>query len=112
LTVESLFNVPTDQRGLDYFATANADHHTRLAESIFAAGGTRLLVQPLDPIPLFARDVWLQKHQQMHNDLNKLLGTTGFDLSALDIENEEEVAAWVGLHAREHYRFADGTGVF
>jgi hypothetical protein len=112
VTIESLFNVPTEERSLAFFATANADHHTRIAESIFAAGGTRLLVQPLDQIPLFATEVWLQKHQQMHNDLNKLLGSTGFDLSSVDFNNQREVEAFIELHAKEHYRFADETGIF
>ncbi len=99
----SLYNAPRTADDLNEFSFANADLHARQVQQALAQRNVVLTSYTLDPIPTTAgRDEWLQRHQQMHNDINSLLGITGSDLSELDWTKPSEVASWAYLHAQEH----------
>jgi hypothetical protein len=58
---------------------------------------------PLDPMPPLDNALtWLIQHQQKHNAMNNALGLTGDDLTKHDLNQPEELAAFVGTNYSEH----------
>ena len=55
--------------------------------------------------------VWEDQHQQMHQDMDALLGINGFDLTNVNFENEAYLAGWIQLHFNEHYQAANILGI-
>ena len=85
----NLYNVFNDIKGMQQFSFSNADLHTRQNAAILAQHGVDLSSYVLDPIPLeTALPNWLQTHQEIHNQVNQVLGIAGNDLT----ENPDHTA--------------------
>jgi hypothetical protein len=65
----------------------------------------------LYPMDVDALDYWLYQHQTMHNQTNVVLGTTGYDLLGLQLEDTDAVREWLQLNGDEHQRFSAVLGV-
>jgi hypothetical protein len=112
MSLESLFNVFSDERGLAHFSFANADLHNRQNAAIQKKYNRSLPYYILDPFPVgTARINWLQTHAQLHSFTNTLLGIASNDLSDLDFNDPRQVASWVWLHAQEHLQASNKLGV-
>lgn len=108
----NLANVPRTPPELAIFSFSNQDEHFQAAQAVLTQKGVLLPLYPVDPINFDALGVWLQNHQQMHNDMNGLLGTSGSDLTDVDFRNPAQAEAWTTLHFMEHQRWVQilGTG--
>lgn len=117
MSLPNLFNVPSDAkdwraafpvmpREWAVWSFSNMDHHRQTIRAIAAQKGINLNEYTVDPIPFFALGAWAYNHQQMHNDVNGVLGTGGFDLTTLDVEDAGQLTAWIRLHASEHQSWA------
>lgn len=103
----SLYNVPVDDIGFLEFSFANVDEHRKILQKLRLSYGIRLTEYIIDPIPMFDFPTWARRHQQMHNQQNAVLGITGNDLSTIDLNRKDQLAAWINLHAQEHYQAAN-----
>ena len=110
MTIASMYSVPQSEADFMTFSFANQDHH-RLVVTSLNKQGYDLTTYQLDPVPTFDLATWLQRHQQAHNDLNSALGTTGTDLTDLDIKNKQQLSAWIFLHVQEHIQWQNKTGI-
>ena len=111
MSLQSLFNVFSDERGLAHFSFANADLHVRQNAAIQTQYG-RVLPTFLDPLPVgSARINWLQTHAQLHLLTNTVLGIPSNDLNDLDFNDPRQIASWVWLHAQEHLQVSNKLGV-
>lgn len=99
-----LYNSPKDKSGFDEFSFANIDEHRKIATAVKTLYGITLSQYIIDPIPLFDFSAWAYRHQQMHNEQNAVLGIAGNDLTTVDLSKEDQVSAWINLHAQEHYQ--------
>lgn len=54
---------------------------------------------------------WLYNHQAMHNQLNAVLGTSGFDLLSLDWDDSDQFTLWLQQNGDEHQRISTALGV-
>lgn len=61
------------------------------------------ILDPMNPNDL---GMWNYQHQIMHNQLNALLGTQGFDLLSLDWQDPAQFAEWLRLNGDEHTRLS------
>lgn len=110
MSLASLYNIPRDKIGLDRFSFANQDQHNQIAERL-AKFGVTVPSFLLDPIPLnTALGVWLYNHQAMHNAQNAALNILGNDLTDVDFRRLDQIAAWINIHASEHYQAAQLLG--
>src|SRR5208282_2649234 len=60
---------------------------------------TQFCLDPVDPNDL---GMFLYQHQIMHNQINAVLGTSGFDLLSLDWKDPDAFAEWLLLNGDEH----------
>ena len=111
MSIASLFNVPETGDFWNVWSFANQDHHRIVCDAIFKQKSQFLPLYILDPMPLSDLSDWGRNHQQAHNDVNSILGTPGFDLTGLDLDNAGQVAAFIRLHATEHQVWAQQLGV-
>lgn len=75
------------------------------------AAGKMLVQYPLDLIDPRDLGMWLYQHQVMHNQVNALLQTSGFDLTVLDWEDPDQLRNWINLNGAEHVRISAALGV-
>ncbi len=106
----SLYNVPEAETAFATFSFENARHHEVIASWIVAQGGQGSPGYVLDPLPNFALNEWLIRHQAVHNVMNAALGLLGNDLTVVDFKNKEQLASWIELHAGEHRSAAQVSG--
>src|SRR6516164_5192954 len=97
-----LFGVPRGLADLRRFFFWQAADHTEIQQAILAQKGANIFARVLDPVDLSALDIWIELHQQAHNDANSALGLSGSDLSDFDPAKPEKLKDWTFVHAEEH----------
>ena len=102
--IAALFNVPGNRSELDSWASAHATHHRDIIRRIYEITGANLPEYVLDPIDPEDTGVWEDQHQIMHQDMDTVLGISGFDLSGVDFNNYEELVGWIQLNSSEHFQ--------
>ena len=111
MALATLFNIPSDENDFQVFSLHNLDQHRLAIEMVASTKNITLPLYPIDPIPLQDLAGWAIIHQALHNDMNGALGTAGFDLSSIDVENAAELAAFIQIHAQEHVNWANILGL-
>ena len=99
-------NVPADDGELQMWSFAHMAAHRDINRRILEVYEVRIDEFPLDPVIIESMDIWLDQHQQMHNQQNQVLGIAGYPLSEVDWQNKEELEEWIWMHADEHARAA------
>lgn len=102
--IAALFNVPNTRNDLSVWATAHMSHHRDIQRRIYELTGANLPEFILDPINPDDSNVWENQHQIMHQNMDAILGISGYDLTGVDFKNSEALAAWIQLNASEHYQ--------
>ena len=107
MALANLLNLPTSLELIAQFSFSNQNSHVKIAEAIRANRkyGQEVPIYPLDPIPPFenGRLVWGLNHQNAHNIQNQILHIQGQDITSVDFQNDEQLAAWIQQHFIEHY---------
>lgn len=98
-----LFTVPEGRDELSFYLHANATDHTIVRNAVLAQHSGAAI--PSYPIRVF-HDEFLEWHQRMHDAVNAVLGTNGFDLQDVDWKSPAQRQAWVWLHGSEHQSWA------
>ena len=109
--IANIYNVPVSAPEYNMWAFAHAAHHQDIIRRIYELSNIALPEYILDPMDPSDPGVWIYQHQLMHNQLNALLGVTGFNLTSVNWENEELKNGFIFLNATEHKRYADLLGI-
>lgn len=109
--VAGLYNVASIQSELDTWAFVHAAHHRDVNRVIFQLTGQNLEEAVLDPLDPQKPDDWLQNHQIMHQQVNALLGISGYNLLVVDMTDPSQFSNWVFLNADEHMKMANILGI-
>lgn len=97
-----LYNVPKTQNDWNIWSLSHAASHAKIIQAVQTQKSKSLSQYQLDPISFNAFDVFLNNNQQAHNDMLNALGISGADLQDVDAKNENQLRAWIFLHAQEH----------
>lgn len=109
--VADIYNVPETPEARSEWAFSHMAHHRDCIRRVAEGGGPNLQEYPLDPIDFNDPGIFIYNHQQMHNDLNTVLGVFGNDLTDVDFSKAPELSAWIQLNASEHYQYNSKLGV-
>lgn len=107
MSLAGIFNVPHDENSLNEWAFAHMANHRDIVRVLYQVLAVALPEYSLDPIDPHNTGVWEREHQEMHNQMNALMGTSGFDLLGLDWTDENKLAAWIQLNSIEHRQACD-----
>ena len=112
MTVAALLNIPSTEQEFKQWSFAHMAHHRDCIRAVLQEKNTVLSEYSLDPINLQdGFGIWVYQHQTMHNAMNAVLGTNGFDLSDTNWQDKGEFAAWIQNNENEHYQWATILGV-
>ena len=111
MSLASLYNVPVNDYGMKQFSFVNANYHVLQNRAILLKYNISLTDYVLDPINEQQIDTFLQRHQDIHNQVNTLLGIVGNDLSSVDFKKPDVLRSWIWLHANEHVQAAKLLGI-
>ena len=107
-----LYSRPTDSEAWSAWSFNHAANHYDWVFSAqthkSAKGLQQFLLDPIDPDDV---GYWLYQHQSAHNQINAVLGTSGFDLLSLDWHDPDQFQEWLNLNAAEHVRISAALGV-
>lgn len=102
MSIAAIFNVPRTENELNQWAFAHMASHRDIIRVTYQVFATALPEYLLDPINPEEPGVWERQHQQMHQQMNALLGLAGFNLLGLDWNDQNKLAAWIQINAVEH----------
>ncbi len=111
MSLASLANVPYDDNSLSQFSFAHMAHHRDIIRRIYELSGIELEEFPIDPFNLANADTFGYQHQQMHNQMNSVLGISGNDLIEINWQDKGEREGWIFLNWQEHMQAGDKLGV-
>lgn len=104
-SVASLFNVPGGDVDADEnhaWSFNHMVHHRDMNRVIYEITGQSLVEYSLDPWDPDNLTGLLLQHQIMHNNINAVLGTTGYNLIQVNWNDASARAAWIALNGQEH----------
>lgn len=111
MSVASIYNIPLSSEELLSWSFAHMAHHRDVIAYIDRVHGIQLPEYSLDPMPVDDLGTWALQHNAMHQSQDEILGVAGFDLTELDLGNQEAFTGWVHLNADLHYLESAATGV-
>jgi hypothetical protein len=107
MSVAGIFNVPRTPEELNEWSFAHLANHLDIIRVLYQIFNVALPEYALDPVNPNDSGTWDRQHQQMHNDMNSLLGIAGFNLLGVEWNDENKLSAWIQLNAVEHRTASD-----
>ena len=114
MSIAALYNIPTNEAQLAQWSFVNAAQHADIIRLIFQTRGQQLdafVLDPFDPQDPASMQTWAYQHQVMHQQMDAVLGISGYDLTEVDFTNQGVLAGWIASHALEHVQAAQILGV-
>ena len=106
MSLAELFELPKTDSDWAMWSFAHQAFHHDVDQTIARTYSVTLAEYALDPFnPTDTQ--WLYNHQESHNARNAVLGVKGYDLTNLDLSNEQSVIDWINLHASEEQYAAE-----
>lgn len=103
-----------DLPGYGAWDIAHAREHIQFVQ-VLAGQSPPVLIPDFDLLAFLAsgaaRRSIVLSHAQSHNLLRAALGITGVDLSAVDMDNQDDFSSWIGYHLQEHSQIRQALGI-
>jgi hypothetical protein len=94
--------------GLGALANINTGDEILFGPGTNVLALTQYQLSPIDPNNL---GMFFYQHQIMHNQINQVLGTTGYNLLDYDWSDPEQFSEWLNQNADEHQRICAALGI-
>ncbi len=114
MSIANLINVPREfaqSPDAHAWTFSNSADHDEIIQAIQAQYGIRLNTYIVDPFPTSDLTGWFFRHQNLHDDMNGVLGLTGSDFTDLDVSDQTEVNYWALQHYQEHLAARIALGI-
>ena len=105
---------PDSEQSFFIWAQTHATHHydcIRVAEVKFSQKFSSYVLDPFDPNSPEDMQNWLNTHQQMHVEMDKVLNVASYDLSELDWQDANSMQSWFAQNYIEHQQWAMQLGL-
>lgn len=106
-SVASLANVPQTDEQLQLWSFAHAAHHADIIRLIYQITRIALPSYILDPLDPNDTSVWADQHQQMHLQMDELLGISPLNLDDIIWSDKSTLGSWIFNNFSEHYQAAN-----
>lgn len=111
MSLPALYALPRTADDWRAWSFNHAANHYDWIQSAQTQKNQQLAQYKLDPLDPANLGLWLYYHQAMHNQVNALLGTSGFDLLELQWDDPDQLQEWLQLNGDEHQRISAALGV-
>jgi hypothetical protein len=103
MSLPFLFSIPDDPQGFESFFWWHATDHQEIQQATQIQKMVTIIPRIIYPFVPSEKEQWLERHQQLHDDIIAALGLDiGTDLTGVDFEDEESVHQFVYDNAQEH----------
>lgn len=110
-SIASLFNVPGTEEEIATWSFAHSAHHRDVNRLIYEQSQIALPEFMFDPFQVNDTGQWADQHQQIHNLVNQILGTAGFNIDDWDWNDRGVLNGVIFLNASEHRNWSDILGL-
>lgn len=110
MTLASIANSPTDGNSMNEWTFAHSDLCLRTIDYLNARGN-KIVMQQMDPVAIQDVQNFTLRVQSVHNDINGVLGISGFDLLDLNINDTNSVRSWTFNIFSEAQQWGQKTGI-
>ena len=110
MTLADLANTPLSRNDMNSWSFAHSDLCQRTITQLNGQGNN-LVMQQIDPVPLFDVNNFTLRVQTVHNSINAVLGVTGFDLLDLNVKDPESIRSWTFNVFSECQQWTAKTGL-
>jgi hypothetical protein len=93
------------------FSFSHMAQHRDYIRVIFQRYGVSLPEYVLDPIDPQNMGNWANHHQQMHDQINAILGIPGYNLLIMDFNDKEALETWSDQNQDLHSRTSSILGL-
>ena len=107
----SLSFAPQTPSEFSDWSFSNQASHRDIARVIFQTLKINISDYVLDPFDPENLGNWTYLHQDVHNQMWKAVGGSGYDLTGIDWQDPQLVQNWVAAHADEHQRISTFLGL-
>ena len=105
MPLAELMAVPSSPRDLAGWQFANVASHRDIIRRVYETKGIELAeypLEPFDPKDPASLNAFLNSHQSMHADFDRVLGLASYNLSEVDWQDPSNLAQWIQAHFIEH----------
>ena len=102
MSVADVFNFPAGEADTARWSLLHMILHRSQLRALYLKRNIVLAEYILDPLPADDLRLWLQQHQQMHNDLDSVIGVSPENLTEVSWDDEGSKAGWIQAHAQLH----------
>ena len=103
MALPTVRNVPRTPEEWNTWAWDHRDSHDRIRRLIQQQYNVQLLDYQIEPISQQSLDIFLDNNDNLHNDMNSVLGLVSTDLTDVDMNDPKQVESWINLHFLEHF---------
>lgn len=107
----ALLNVPSNEQEWGIWSWHHRLSHSALLSAALQQKSIVLTDYVLDPINFDHVPDFLERNQQMHEDLGSLLGNQFNDLTDVDFRNTRQLQSWIWIHYLDHQTFEQQLGI-
>lgn len=111
MSVGDVFNVPVTPSDEAQWSFLHMALHRSQNLAIFRKYNAILPEYVLDPVNFASPGAWLEQHQQMHNNVDSVLGISAINLVDVDLSDLGERDGWVQEHAQLHQSETNALGI-
>ena len=106
-----LLHLPRSQTDWASWSFNHKISHDTIRAGVLAKFGRTLSDYEIDPISPDDMSAWLQRHAQLHVDMDAALGLQSTDLQDVDLSDERQLISWLNLNWLEHVDAEAAAGV-
>ena len=109
MALAQIQNTPQTEQDKGVFDFSHQDIHMRLIDYLQSLDPAVLDQWVLDPFDV-ASEVNVYQHQNMHNQLDNLLGTPNYDMTTLNWADQGSRSDWVNNNYQSHLGYSQIVG--
>ena len=105
-----LLNIPSTQDEWNIWSYHHRLSHQAIRQAALARSVT-LIDYEIDPVNREFITDWLDRNQQLHVDMDGLVGAQSVDLQDVDLQDRNQLVAWIRLHWIDHQTVETQLGI-
>jgi hypothetical protein len=105
--VASLANVPGTDEELVEWSFAHAAHHADIIRVIYQINQVALPSFILDPVDINNSEIWADQHQQMHLQMDAILGISPLNIDEWDWRDKSTLGGNIWANFSEHLQASE-----
>ena len=106
-----LLNIPSTDDEWSIWSYHHRLSHQAIRQAAQSQKNVTLIDYSIDPVNRAFITDWLDRNQQLHVDMDGLVGAQSVDLQDVDLQDRNQLVAWIRLHFLDHQTVETQLGI-